>query len=140
RECASFVEGSPVVAASATISKPVAPTVPPGIDINSLGARRNIVRPLSRATVRPPFLLRFESKALHEGASFVEGRPLPSSQPIVPTVPPGIGINRLGSPGNIIGSFARAAVRPPFHVRLEAQAARECASFLEGAPTMGTIA
>src|SRR5262245_10280896 len=138
RECASFLEGAPIAATTTATSKPVAPTVPPGIGINSLGTRRNIVGPLSRATVRPPFRLRFESKTLHEGASFDEESPIAASttisKPVAPTVPPGIGINSLGTRRNIVGPLSRATVRPPFRLRFESKTLHEGASFVEGRP------
>src|SRR5262245_11307115 len=94
-EGAGFIEGAPIAATTTAASKPVAPTVPPGIGIGLVGVARDVVGLFPGAAVRSPVAGRFESKALHEGAGFIEGAPIAAtttatSKPVAPTVPPGI--------------------------------------------------
>ena len=90
--------------------KPIAP-IDPVLGISLVGHSRDVIRLFSRAAVGFPIGARLKSKTPHEGAGFIEGAPIAAtttatSKPVAPTVPPGIGINGLGTRRNIVGPLS----------------------------------
>src|SRR5262245_4506944 len=123
---------------------PIAPIGPARVGINVRRSIRDVVGLFSRAAVGFPIGTRLKSKTSHKGAGLVETTPVADAatmaKPITPTVPPGIGITTIGRCRDVVGLFPRAAIGLPCLARLEPEAPRKGASFLEGAPIADTTA
>src|SRR5262249_39914333 len=87
---ASFLEGAPTAAPNA-IPKPIGPTVPTGIGINSIGRYRDVVGLFSGAAIRSPGVGRLEPQPTHVCARFLKRPPIHSRD-----VLPHLGRNRVG--------------------------------------------
>src|SRR5262249_51485573 len=123
---------------------PIAPIGPARVGINVRRSIRDVVGLFSRAAVGFPIGTRLKSKTSHKGAGLVETTPVADAatmaKPITPTVPPGIGITTIGRSRDVVGLFPRASIGLPCLARLEPEAPRKGASFLEGAPIADTTA